>query len=213
MSLWGVQVAFVQSAVVVAGLVIALAVLNLVLWTLFRVAPQLYAMPERVSIALAASHLVQITLPIRLLRVPGKRWARAGLVMAMVLLATKEVALRWFSVDELYVFPGAAWAEDDNPVDVERRSAAQDRLMGKQVAALAPQVPGKPDGLALALGGIADQSAILVRDGSGLRPSGRPLWRQCARLAAGPTGRTIRRAFRWRTGPTWPARWLGSAAA
>lgn len=182
LSLWGVQVAVAQSAVVVTGLVVGLgligrmdllartvtalfllvAVLNLAFWTLFREAPQLYATPERVSVLRAVSHLVQIALLVWLLRASAAQWLRAGLVIAVVFLATKEVALRWFSVEELYVFPNAAWAEDYTPVDVEALYAAQDRLMGEQVAALAPGRPGEPEVLALALGGTAEQSVFLT---------------------------------------------------
>ncbi len=182
LSLWGVQVAVAQSAVVVAGLVIGLAlvrrmdllarmvtllfllvaVLNLALWTLFREAPQLYETEAGVSLIRNLSHLVQIALLVWLLRAPPRQWLRAGLVMAVVFLGTKEVALRWFSVDELYVFPDAAWAEDYTPVDVEALYAAQDRLMGEQVTALAPQVPGQTDVFALALGGTEDQSVFLT---------------------------------------------------
>lgn len=181
-SLWGAQVAVAQSAVVVTGLVVGLgligrmdllartvtalfllvAVLNLAFWTLFREAPQLYATPERVSVLRAVSHLVQIALLVWLLRASAAQWLRAGLVIAVVFLATKEVALRWFSVEELYVFPDAAWAEDYTPVDVEALYAAQDRLMGEQVAALAPGRPGEPEVLALALGGTAEQSVFLT---------------------------------------------------
>lgn len=180
LSLWGVQMAVAQSAVVVAGLVIGLAlvgrmdllarmvtllfllvaVLNLALWTLFREAPQLFQTQGRVAALRAASHLVQIALLVWLLRVPGRGWARAGLVMAVVFLGTKDIALRWFSVDALYVFPDAAHA-DRAPVDVEALYAAQDRLMAAQVAALAPETPGVPEVFALALGGTADQSVFL----------------------------------------------------
>jgi len=182
LSLWGVQVAVAQSAVVVAGLVIGLAlvrrldllvravtllfllvaVLNLALWTLYREVPQLFATPERVSAVRFVSHLVQIALLVWLLRAPLRQWLRAGLVIAVVFLATKEVALRWFSVDELYVFPDTSWDEAYTPVDVEALYAAQDRLMGEQVAALQPQVPGEPDILALALGGTSYQSVFLT---------------------------------------------------
>jgi Peptidase C13 family len=181
-SLWGVQVAVAQSAVVVTGLVIGLglvgridllarmvtllfllvAVLNLALWALYREAPQLYATEAGVSLIRAVSHLVQVALLVWLLRAPLRQWLRAGLVMAVVFLATKDVALRWFSVDELYVFPDAAFADQYTPVDVEALYAAQGRLMGEQVAALVPQVPGEPDVFALALGGTADQSVFLA---------------------------------------------------
>lgn len=181
-SLWGVQVAVAQSAVVVAGLVIGLAlvermdllarmvtllfllvaVLNLALWTLFREAPQLFETQGRVEAIRAVSHLVQVALLVWLLRAHGQGWARAGLVMAVVFLGTKEIALRWFSVDELYVVPDAAYADKYTPVDVEALYAAQDRLMGAQVAALAPETPGVADVFALALGGTADQSVFLT---------------------------------------------------
>ncbi|MDZ4085668.1 MAG: C13 family peptidase [Tabrizicola sp.] len=181
-SLWGVQTAVAQSAVIVAGLVVALAlvgrmdlltravtllfllmaVLNLALWTLYREAPQLYATETGVSLIRALSHLVQIGLLVWLLRAPLRQWLRAGLVMAVVFLGTKEIVLRWFSVDELYVFPDAEWAEDYTPVDVEALYDAQDRLMGEQVAALAPQTPGVTEVFALALGGTADQSVFLT---------------------------------------------------
>lgn len=182
LSLWGVQTAVAQSAVVVAGLVtghalvgrmdllarsvtllfLLVAVLNLALWTLFREAPHLFQTPGRVELLRNAAHLVQIALLVRLLRAPWRQWLRAGLVMAVVFLATKEVALRWFSVDELYVFPNGAWGDAYTPVDVEALYAAQERLMGEQVAALAPQVPGVPEVFALALGGAADQSVFLT---------------------------------------------------
>jgi hypothetical protein len=182
LSLWGLQVAVAQSAVVVSGLVVGLAlvgrmdllarmvtllfllvaVLNLVLWTLFREVPQLYATQGRVEAIRSVVHLVQIALLVWLLRAPLRQWLRAGLVMAVVFLGTKEVALRWFSVDELYVFPDAAWADDYTPIDVEALYAAQDRLMGEQVAALAPESPGETDVFALALGGTADQSVFLT---------------------------------------------------
>jgi hypothetical protein len=181
-SLWGVQVAVAQSAVVVTGLVIGLglvgrmellprmvtalfllvAVLNLALWTLYREAPQLYATPERVCVVRAVSHLVQIALLVWLLRAPMRQWVRAGLVIAVVFLATKEVALRWFSVDELYVFPDAEWDEAYVPVDVEALYAAQEPLMSAEIAALTPQVPGVPEVFALALGGTATQSVFLT---------------------------------------------------
>ena len=180
-SLWGVQVAVAQSAVVVAGLVVALAllqrmdllarsvtllfllvaVLNLALWALYRVAPQLYATEAGVAAIRGVAHLVQIAVLVWLLRAPLRQWMRAGLVIAVVFLATKEVALRWFSVDELYVFPDAAWAENYTPVDVEALYAAQDRLMGEQVAGLALQRTGEPDVFALALGGTAEESVFL----------------------------------------------------
>jgi Peptidase C13 family len=182
LSLWGVQVAVAQSAVVVTGLVIGLAlvgrmdllarvvtllflliaVLNLVLWTLFRELPQLYETQGRVEAIRAVSHLVQIALLVWLLRAPLRQWARAGLVMAVVFLGTKDIALRWFSVDELYVFPDAAYADTYTPVDVEALYAAQGRLMGEQVAALVPEVPGETDVFALALGGTEDQSVFLT---------------------------------------------------
>jgi Peptidase C13 family len=182
LSLWGVQVAVAQSAVIVAGLILGLsllrridllarmvtllflliAVLNVVLWTLFVQTPALYATPERVSMVRAASHLVQIGLLVWLLRAPGREWVRAGLVIAVIFLGTKEVVLRWFSVDELYVFPDTARDDSYTPVDVEALYAAQDRLMGEQVAGLAPQRPGEPDVFALALGGTADQSVFLT---------------------------------------------------
>ena len=181
LSLWGVQVAVAQSAVVVAGLVIGLAlvgrldllarmvtllfllvaVLNLALWTLYREAPQLYATQGWVSAIRAVSHLVQIALLVWLLRAPLRQWLRAGLVIAVVFLGTKDVALRWFSVDELYVFPDTVVATAE-PLDVEALYAAQDRLMAEQVAALAPQRPGEPDVFALALGGAAEQSVFLT---------------------------------------------------
>lgn len=181
LSLWGVQVAVAQSAVVVAGLVIGLAlvgrldllarmvtllfllvaVLNLALWTLYREAPQLYATQGRVSAIRAVSHLVQIALLVWLLRAPLRQWLRAGLVIAVVFLGTKDVALRWFSVEELYVFPDAVVATAE-PLDVEALYAAQDRLMAEQVAALAPQKPGEPDVFALALGAAAEQSVFLT---------------------------------------------------
>ena len=181
-SLWGVQVAVAQSAVVVAGLVLALAlvgrmdllargvtllfllvaVLNLLLWTLFRELPELYETQVRVSVVRTLSHLLQVALLVWLLRAPIRQWMRAGLVMAVVFLGTKEVALRWFSVDELYVFPDAAFADQYTPVDVEALYAAQGRLIGQQVATLAPQVPGETDVFALALGGTADQSVFLT---------------------------------------------------
>lgn len=180
LSPWGVQVAVAQSAVIVAGLVTGLAlvrrmdllarsvallflliaVLNLALWTLFREAPLLFETQARVTAVRGVSHLAQIALLVWLLRAPLRQWLRTGLVMAVVFLATKEVVLRWFSVDELYVFPDAAWAEDYTPVDVEALYAAQDRLMAAQVAALEPQTPGIPDVLALALGGTSDQSVF-----------------------------------------------------
>ena len=182
LSLWGVQTAVAQTAVVVAGLVLALAlvgrmdllargvtllfllvaVLNLLLWTLYRELPELYETQARVSVVRTVSHLLQVALLVWLLRAPLRQWMRAGLVIAVVFLATKEVALRWFSVDELYVFPDVAWAEDYAPVDVEALYAAQDRLMGEQVAGLAPQRTGEPDVFALALGGTADQSVFLT---------------------------------------------------
>ncbi len=180
-SLWGVQVAVAQSAVVVTGLVVGLAlvgrldllarmvtllfllvaVLNLALWTLYRAAPQLYETQAQVETIRAVSHLVQIALLVWLLRAPLRQWLRAGLVMAVVFLGTKDIALRWFSVDELYVFPNA-WADTYTPVDVEALYAAQGRLMGEQVSALAPQVPGQTDVFALALGGTEDQSVFLT---------------------------------------------------
>jgi hypothetical protein len=182
LSHWGLQVAVAQSAVVVAGLVLGHAligrmdllaravtllfllgaVLNLVLWMLFREAPQLYATEAGVSLIRNISHLVQIALLVWLLRAPMRQWLRAGLVMAVVFLGTKEVALRWFSVEEFYVFPDAAWADDYTPVNVEALYAAQDPLMGEQVAALAPQTPGVTEVFALALGGTADQSVFLT---------------------------------------------------
>jgi Peptidase C13 family len=182
LSLWGVQVAVAQSAVVVAGLVIGLAlvgridllarmvmllflliaVLNLVMWTLFRELPQLYETQGRVEAIRAVSHLLQIAVLVWLLRAPLRQWLRAGLVIAVVFLGTKDIALRWFSVEELYVFPDAAYADTYTPVDVEALYAAQGRLMGEQVAALAPQTPGVTEVFALALGGTEDQSVFLT---------------------------------------------------
>lgn len=182
LSIWGLQVAVAQSAVVVTGLVVGLAlvgrmdllarmvtllfllvaVLNLALWTLFREVPELYATQARVEAIRIFSHLLQIALLVWLLRAPLREWLRAGLVMAVVFLATKEVALRWFSVDELYIFPDTSWTDDYTPVDVEALYEAQDRLMGEQVAALAPETPGQPEVFALALGGTADQSVFLT---------------------------------------------------
>jgi hypothetical protein len=182
LSIWGLQVAVAQSAVVVTGLVVGLAlvgrmdllarmvtllfllvaVLNLALWTLFREVPELYATQARVEAIRIFSHLLQIALLVWLLRAPLRQWLRAGLVMAVVFLATKEIALRWFSVDELYVFPDTSWTDDYTPVDVEALYEVQDRLMGEQVAALAPETPGQPEVFALALGGTADQSVFLT---------------------------------------------------
>ena len=181
LSLWGVQTAVAQSAVVVAGLVVGLAlvgrldllaravtalfllmaVLNLALWALFREAPGLFATDARVAAVRGVAHLLQLAVLVWLLRGQWRPWLRAGLVMAVVFLATKEVALRWFSVDALYVFPEAEWEEAHAPVDVEALYAAQDRLMGRQVAALAPQNAGVPEVFALTLGGTADQSVFL----------------------------------------------------
>ncbi|NHB78094.1 C13 family peptidase [Rhodobacter calidifons] len=180
LSLWGVQMAVAHSAVVVAGLVIGLAlvgrmdllarmvtllflleaVLNLALWTLFREAPQLFQTQGRVEAIRAVSHLVQVALLVRLLRAPLRQWLRAGLVLAAVFLGTKHIALRWFGVEELYVSADAAHS-DRVPVDVEALYAAQERLMGAQLAALAPQTPGVPEVFALALGGTAEQSVFL----------------------------------------------------
>ncbi|WP_333814545.1 C13 family peptidase [Tabrizicola sp.] len=182
LSLWGVQTAVAQSAMVVAGLVAGLAlvgrvdllaravtllfllgaVLNLAIWTLYREAPGLFATEARVAALRGLTHLIGVALLVWLLRAPGRRWLRAGLVMAVVFLATQEVVLRWFPVDALYVFPDAGWDEAYTPVDVEALYAAQDRLMGEQVGALAPQVPGVPEVFALALGGTADQSVFLT---------------------------------------------------
>lgn len=182
LSLWGVQLAVAQSAVVVAGLVIGLALVgqmdllarmvtalfllvalvNLTMWTLYREAPQLFETTARVEAMRGLSHLVQIALLVWLLRAPLRQWLRAGLVMAVVFLGTKEVALRWFSVEELYVFPQTAMSDTYTVVDVEGLYAAQDRLMGEQVAALVPQVPGQTDVFALALGGTEDQSVFLT---------------------------------------------------
>lgn len=181
-SLWGVQVAVAQSAVVVTGLVIALAllqrmdllarsvtllfllvaVLNLASWTLYREVPELYATEARVGLIRGVSHMLQIALLVWLLRAPARQWARAGLVMAVVFLATKEVALRWFSVEELYVFPDVGLEQAETAVDVEALYAAQDQLMAGQAAALAPQVPGEAEVFALTLGGTADQSVFLT---------------------------------------------------
>lgn len=181
-SLWGVQVAVAQSAVVVAGLVIGLAlvgrmellaravtvlfllvaVLNLAMWTLYRELPSLFQTQERVDAVQAVSHLLQVALLVWLLRAPVRQWLRAGLVMAVVFLGTKEVALRWFSVEELYVLPVSAMTDTYSVIDVEALYAAQDRLMGEQVAALAPEVPGQTDVFALALGGTEDQSVFLT---------------------------------------------------
>lgn len=181
-SIWGVQTAVAQSALIVTGLVIGLglvgrmdllarsvtllfllmAVLNLALWTLYCEAPRLYETEAGVDLIRNLSHLVQIALLVWLLRAPLRQWLRAGLVMAVVFLGTKEVVLHWFSVDELYVFPDAAWAEDYTPVDVEALYAAQERLMGEQVAALAPETPGVAEVFVLAVGGTADQSVFLT---------------------------------------------------
>ena len=182
LSLWGVQLAVAQSAVMVAGLVIGLALVgrmdllarmvtalfllvalvNLTMWTLYREAPQLFETTARVEAMRGLSHLVQIALLVWLLRAPVRQWLRAGLVMAVVFLGTKEVALRWFSVEELYVFPQTAMSDTYTVVDVEGLYAAQDRLMGEQVAALVPQVPGQSDVFALALGGTEDQSVYTI---------------------------------------------------
>jgi len=178
----GVQIAVAQSAVVVTGLVIGLAlvgrmdllarmvtllfllvaVLNLALWTLYREAPELYATEAGVSLIQNLSLLLQIALLVWILRAPFRQWLRAGLVIAVVFLGTKEVALRWFSVEELYIFPLAASSDEYIVVDVEGLYAAQDRLMGQQVAALLPEVPGETDVFALALGGTEDQSVFLT---------------------------------------------------
>lgn len=181
-SLWGLQTAVAQSAVIVAGLVVGLglvgrmdllarsvtllflliSILSLVLWTLFREAPQLYQTEVGVGMIRVVAHAVQIALLIWLLRAPVRQWLRAGLVMAVIFLGTKEVALRWFSVEELYIFPDTAWEDNYTPVDVEALYAAQDRLMGAQVAALAAERPGATEVFALALGGTADQSVFLT---------------------------------------------------
>lgn len=181
-SLWGVQTAVAQSGVIVAGLVTGLAlvgridllarsvtllflliaVLNLALWTLFRETPQLYATEARVGLIRGGAHLVQIALLVWLLRAPAREWLRAGLVMAVVFLGTKEVVLRWFSVEELYVFPHATRKEIRPAVDVEVICAAQDRLMGRQLAALAPQTQGVAEVFAPTPGGTAGQSVFLT---------------------------------------------------
>ncbi len=181
LSLWGVQAAVAQSAVVVAGLVVGLAlvqrldllaravtllfvlvaVLNLALWTLYREVPQLYATEAGVSLIRGGALMVQVALLVWLLRGPWRAWLRAGLVMAVVFLVTKEVALRWFSVDELYVFPHAE-EEAYVPVDVEALYAAQEGLMAGEIAALAPQTAEMPEIFALTLGGTADQSVFLT---------------------------------------------------
>ncbi|MDK2774614.1 MAG: hypothetical protein KYX65_06385 [Tabrizicola sp.] len=181
-SLWGVQTAVAQSGVIVAGLVTGLAlvgridllarsvtllfllsaVLNLALWTLFREAPQLYATEAGVGQIRGGAHLVQIALLVWLLRAPAREWLRAGLVMAVVFLGTKEVVLRWFSVEELYVFPHTTRKEIRPAVDVEVIYAAQDRLMGRQLAALAPQTQGVAEVFAPTPGGTAGQSVFLT---------------------------------------------------
>ncbi|MFN3576586.1 MAG: C13 family peptidase [Tabrizicola sp.] len=175
----GLQVAVAQSAVLVTGLGIALAVigrldllvrsvtvlflagaaLNQLVWTLFRELPQLHATEARVNLIRGAAHLVQVALLVWLLRAPLRQWLRAGLATAALFLATQDIALRWFNVDALYVFPDA---KRRVPVDVEALYAAQDRLMEEQLAGLAPGRPGEPDVFALALGGAADQSVFLT---------------------------------------------------
>jgi hypothetical protein len=173
LSLWGVQTAVAQSAVVVTGLVVGLALVGR--WTCWRgrdaAVPAgggaepgaLDAVPRgaaavrdaRDGSACAGACRIwcRSRLLVWLLRAPLRQWLRAGLVIAVVFLATKEVALRWFSVDELYVFPDAAWDEAYTPVDVEALYAAQDRLMGEQVAGLAPQVQGRAGCLRAGAGG------------------------------------------------------------
>lgn len=181
LSLRGVQAAVAQSAVVVAGLILGLALVgrmdllarmvtllflliavsNLALWTLYREAPQLFQSRARVETIRAASHLVQVALLVWLLRAPLRPWLRAGLVMAVVFLVTKDVALRWFGVDDLYVGPETLRSRQQAPVDVEALYAAQERLFGAQVAALRPGLAAEPEVFALTLGGTADQSVFL----------------------------------------------------
>jgi hypothetical protein len=179
-SIWGIQTALAQSAVVVAGLVVGLAVvgridlalrsvtllfllgavLNLALWTLFREAPEVFETEAGYHAVRGLSLILQLALLVWLLRAPLRHWLRAGLVMSVVFLATQELVTRYFGVDELYYFAEAE-AEGYVPVDVEALYAAQDRLMAGQIAALQPQVPGVPEVFALALGGTADQSVFL----------------------------------------------------
>ncbi|MFN3993160.1 MAG: hypothetical protein ACK4IU_09690 [Tabrizicola flagellatus] len=108
------QTAVANGAVVVAGLVLGLAlvgridllarvvtllfllatVLNLALWTLYREAPQLFAAPGGAGAIRAVALLMQVALLVWLLRAPGRQWLPAGLVMAVVFVAAKDVAQR-----------------------------------------------------------------------------------------------------------------------
>lgn len=181
-SIWGIHSALAQSAVVIVGLVLAHAlvgrmdlvlrsitllfllgaVLNVAVWALYGAMPQLFETEAGFRAVHVLILLVQLALLIWLLRAPLRQWLRAGLVMAVVFLATQEVVLRHFTVGELYYLPDESWEEAQAPVDVEALYAAQERLMAEQLAGLVPEVPGKPEVFALALGGTSHESVFLT---------------------------------------------------
>lgn len=176
---WGVQSALAQSAVIVIGLIVGLALvgrvdlaprgitlvflvgcfLNLVVW-IYVLRGGSFASPEAWRAIQTLILLPQLALLVSLLRAAPGRWVLSGLVVSAVFLGAQEVVARYFPVDGLYYF--ADETEGDYiPVDVEALYAAQDGLMSRQVDGLASGDPGKPDVFALLLGGTSYQSVFL----------------------------------------------------
>jgi Peptidase C13 family len=178
---WGIQAALAQSAVIVIGLILGLALvrrvdlvprsitlvfllgtcLNLAVWTWF-INGGSFGSREAWLALRSLVHLPQLALLLWILRAPLRRWVLSGLVVGPFFLVAQDLVARHFPVEGLYYLPDADAADDYIPVDVEALYAAQDGLMARQLAGLAAGEPGKPEAFALLLGGTSYQSVFLA---------------------------------------------------
>ncbi len=177
--IWGVQAALAQSAIIVIGLVLGLALvgridlaprsitlvfllgtfLNLAVWTWVS-SGGTFGSPATWRAMQSLLHLPALALLVWLLRAPLRRWVLSGLVVGAVFLGAQELVARHFPVEGLY-FVSDETDGDYVPVDVEALYAAQDGLMARQLAVLADGEPGTPDAFAVLLGGTSYQSVFL----------------------------------------------------
>jgi Peptidase C13 family len=178
---WGVQAALAQSAVIVVGLILSLALvrrvdliprsitmvfllgtfLNLAVWTWVSNGGT-FGSPAVWQALQSLLHLPTLAVLIWILRAPLRRWALSGLVVGAFFLGAQDLVARHFPVEGLYYLADEASGDDYIPVDVEALYAAQDGLMARQLAGLAASDPGKPDAFALMLGGTSHQSVFMT---------------------------------------------------
>jgi hypothetical protein len=177
---WGIQSALSQSATIVIGLFLGLAlagrggltlpavkwvfvlatILNLAVWA--WVAWRGPVESEAVWLALEKLLLLpQVVLLVWLLRGSLRPWVLSSIVAVGAFLAAHELVARQFVTGGLYSFTEEDADSDYVPVDVEALYAAQDGLMARQIARLQAGTSGEPEAFALLLGGTSYQSVFL----------------------------------------------------